>query len=62
MKKVKQRYFFKLVIHDDLESHWKLGEDPEDALFRFQIESMRREIDPKVFRVKLRDSKKQNVG
>lgn len=52
MKKTNQRYFFKIVIYDDLESHWKLGEDPADALFRFQIEAMRRAIDPKAFRVK----------
>lgn len=50
--KTNKRYIFKIVIYDDLESHWKLGEDPADALFRFQIESMRKMIDPKVFQVK----------
>jgi len=52
MKKTNQRWFFKIVIYDDLESHWKLGEDPADALFRFQIEAMRKAINSKVFQVK----------
>jgi len=58
----KQRYYFKIVIYDDLESHWKLGEDPADALFRFQIESMRRMIDPKVFQVKKVGKLKKKVN
>jgi len=52
MKKKLKRTYFKLVIDEELESHWKLGEDPEDALFRFQIEVLKDLINPRVFRVK----------
>lgn len=52
MKQLKRSYF-KLVIDDKIESHWKLGEDPEDAIFRFQIEALKELINPKVFRNKL---------
>jgi len=58
MKKISQRHYFKIVFYDNLESHWKLGEDPGDALFRFQIEAMRKEINPKIFKRKPVESKK----
>jgi hypothetical protein len=51
-----KRYQFKVNIDNDFEVHRKYGKDPVDALFRYQLDILRSEIDPKVFRTKKRKS------
>ena len=51
-----KRYQFKVNIDKDFEVHRKYGKDPVDALFRHQLDLLRSEIDPKVFRTKKRKS------
>lgn len=51
-----KRYQFKVNIDKDSEVHRKYGKDPVDALFRYQLDLLRSEIDPKVFRTKNRKS------
>lgn len=48
-----RRYHFKLVnLDDNKDPHFrKYGSDPGDALFRYQLELLRREIRPEVFRI-----------
>lgn len=55
-----KRYHFELA-KDSNELHRKYGKDPEDALFRFQLDLLREQIDPKAFQVKRKDEEvKQN--
>lgn len=53
-----KRYQFRVNIDNDSDIHRKYGKDPVDALFRFQLDLLRKEIDPKVFRVKKRKEMK----
>jgi hypothetical protein len=53
-----KRYQFRVNFDKDSEIHRKYGKDPVDALFRFQLDLLRKEIDPKVFRPKKRKEMK----
>lgn len=52
-----KRYHFEIANVKTSDIFRKYGEDPEDALFRFQLDLLRNQIDPKVFRAKSKDKK-----
>lgn len=54
-----KRYHFKLIdLDDSKDPHFrKYGSDPADALFRWQMELLRKEIRPEVFRTRKQERK-----
>jgi hypothetical protein len=52
-----KRYHFEIANVKTSDIYRKYGKDPEEALFRFQLDLLRSQIDPKVFRAKSKDKK-----
>lgn len=47
-----KRYQFKVKLDQNEEIHRKYGSDPAEALFRYQLETLRLLIEPKVFKTR----------
>lgn len=60
--KANKRFQFLTQLNDIEEIHRKYGGTLEDALFRFQIEVLKTQLDPKAFRRKTSGENKSLKG